>query len=663
MASELPVGVSRPVRRRRLGLMAAAALTTFAAFMAAGIARRGADERNLRQWTDEQAVPTVRVLLPNPGAGSEPLDLPARMDAYSSAPIYARVSGYLKSWTRDIGADVKAGDLLGVIDTPDLDQQLLQAEANVAGANANANLAATTAQRSRILAATRAVSQQTADQDDTNRATQSAQLAAAKANLQLLEVQKSYARIVAPFDGRVTARNIDVGALITAGSGNLTALFQISDTSKLRIYVRVPQTYSPLIHLGDEALLRVPEYPGENFGARVVANARAIDPNSDTTLIQLLVDNRDGRLLPGSYAHLRFNLPVSPTGLRVPAEALIFNNNGPRVAALDANDRILFKRVTILRDDGNTVVLSSGLTPADHIIIGPPDGLSEGDRVHVVRDSETGKVAEERSHKRFRFRPWGGGVGKRLRVGQDLISTPKIFLKEQVMTDVPYRTALIVGAGAGISGSLARRLGALGVKVGLAARNIEKLTPICEGIGATAFQADASQADSVAALFETVDRRLGAPDIVVFNASARLRGPLADLDPAAVENAIRTTAFGGFLVTQQAARRMIPHGCGTILLTGASASVKGFSHSAAFAMGKFALRGLAQSAARELGPKGIHVVHFIIDGAVRSVPDPIDKPDSTLDPDAIAQTYIDILFQPRSAWSQEVDLRPWGESF
>jgi len=233
------------------------------------------------------------------------------------------------------------------------------------------------------------------------------------------------------------------------------------------------------------------------------------------------------------------------------------------------------------------------------------------------------------------------------------------------MADIPYRTALIVGAGSGISASLARGLAAAGLKVGLAARNIEKLAPLAAAIGAERFNADASDPAAVAQLFEDADARLGAPDVVLYNASARAHGPIAEIDPEAVRKAVEISAFGGFLVIQQAARRMIPKGHGAILLTGASASVKGYPLSAAFAMGKFALRGLAQSTARELGPKGIHVAHFVIDGGVRSArrPDPANRPDSTLDPDGIAQTYIEILRQPRSAWSLEVELRPWVETF
>jgi len=233
------------------------------------------------------------------------------------------------------------------------------------------------------------------------------------------------------------------------------------------------------------------------------------------------------------------------------------------------------------------------------------------------------------------------------------------------MPDFPYRNALIVGAGPGISASLARRLSGLGVKIALAARNVQKLGPLLQDTGAQAFAADASDPESVAGLFERVTDGIGEPEIVVYNAATRARGPLAELDPDAVQKALTTTAFGGFLVTQQAARHMLPRGRGAILFTGATASIKGFAQSAAFAMGKFALRGLAQSAARELGPKGIHVAHFIIDGAVRSAqrPEPVDKPDGMLDPDAIAQAYIDVLRQPRSAWSQEVELRPWLEHF
>jgi NAD(P)-dependent dehydrogenase (short-subunit alcohol dehydrogenase family) len=230
------------------------------------------------------------------------------------------------------------------------------------------------------------------------------------------------------------------------------------------------------------------------------------------------------------------------------------------------------------------------------------------------------------------------------------------------MTTFPYHSALIIGTGPGISASLARRLSAAGVKVGLAARDVAKLAPLAAETGAATFAVDASDPAAVRRLFEDVDARLGQPDIVAYNASGRLRGPIVELDSAAVAQALAVTAFGAFLAVQQAASRMVPRGRGAILLTGATAGIKGFALSAPFAMGKFALRGLAQSAARELGPKGIHVAHFVIDGGVRSSARP-DAGDNTLDPDAIAQTYLDVLRQPRSAWSLEVELRPWVEPF
>jgi NAD(P)-dependent dehydrogenase (short-subunit alcohol dehydrogenase family) len=233
------------------------------------------------------------------------------------------------------------------------------------------------------------------------------------------------------------------------------------------------------------------------------------------------------------------------------------------------------------------------------------------------------------------------------------------------MASIPYRTALIVGAGPGISASLARQLAAEGLSVALAARDTAKLADIVRETGATAFAVDATDPAAVAALFQSVDERLGEPDVVIYNASARVPGPVAELDPEAVRQSLQVSAFGGFLAVQQAAKRMVPRGQGAILLTGASASVKGYARSAAFAMGKFALRGLAQSAARELGPRGVHVAHFNIDGGVRSArrPDPTERPDSTLSPDGIAQTYLDVLRQPRNAWSLEVELRPWVETF
>ena len=243
------------------------------------------------------------------------------------------------------------------------------------------------------------------------------------------------------------------------------------------------------------------------------------------------------------------------------------------------------------------------------------------------------------------------------------------------MSAIPYKTALIVGTGAGLSASLTRALTQAGLRVMVAARDIEKLESLCAQTGASAFTVDATDAPQVQRLFNDVESEAGAPEVVVYNASGRLRGAFVELAPAEVERAISVSAFGGFLIAQQAARRMLPKRSGAILFTGASASIKGYAQSAPFAMGKFALRGLAQSLARELSPQGIHVAHFVIDGAIRraangraangnpGLSEPPGSPDSMLDPDAIAASYLDILRQPRNAWTWELELRPWVEKF
>jgi NAD(P)-dependent dehydrogenase (short-subunit alcohol dehydrogenase family) len=228
-----------------------------------------------------------------------------------------------------------------------------------------------------------------------------------------------------------------------------------------------------------------------------------------------------------------------------------------------------------------------------------------------------------------------------------------------------FKSALIVGTGPGLSASLARLFAREGLKVSLAARSTDKLAALAQETGAMVHRCNAADAGDVAALFAAVEAKAGAPDVVVYNASSRVRGPLVDLPPDDVKRAIEISAFGAFLVSQQAARRMLPKKHGAIFLSGATAGVKGFALSATFAMGKFALRGLAQSMARELGPQGIHVAHFVIDGGIRSAarPVPADAPDSLLDPDAIAETYWHTLMQHRSAWSFEVEVRPWVERF
>ena len=270
-------------------------------------------------------------------------------------------------------------------------------------------------------------------------------------------------------------------------------------------------------------------------------------------------------------------------------------------------------------------------------------------------------------------RPHPGDMTTPLRVPRAWSSRPDVALVpgdgskvgDVEMADIRDEVALIVGAGDGLSASIARKLAARGGRVVLAARNADKLASLAESISALALRCDASRHEDVTRMFTEVSDALGPPGIVVYNASGRTRGPVADLDPAEVERTLAATAFGGFLVGQQAARVMLARGSGVIVFTGASASVKGFAQSAPFAMGKFALRGLAQSMARELGPRGIHVAHVIVDGAIRSARnhEPADAPDSRLDPDAIADMYLFLMDQPRSAWTHELEVRPWVERF
>src|ERR1700747_217441 len=233
------------------------------------------------------------------------------------------------------------------------------------------------------------------------------------------------------------------------------------------------------------------------------------------------------------------------------------------------------------------------------------------------------------------------------------------------MTETPYRTALIVGVGGGLSASVARAFARAGMKIALASRRVADLAPLAKEVGGEAFACDATKRGDVVHLFGAVERAFGAPGVVVYNASYRTRGAFTELDPADVEKTLAVSAFGGFLVAQEAAKRMLPKKHGAILFTGASASVKGYPHSAPFAMGKFALRGLAQSMARELAAQGIHIGHFVIDGGIRNPGrvEPADRPDSMLNPDAIAASYLSVLRQPRSAWTWEIELRPWVERF
>lgn len=395
MSSEATIhSAGKPSKRglRLTGLIVAIVLIVIVVI---GLVTRATQASSLKTWTNEQAIPTVSVIAPEPGKSGPVLDLPGRLEAYIRAPIYAQVSGYLKDWKSDIGAPVKSGQLLGNIDTPELDQQLLQARADLASAQANATLAGITAKRWQAMLGSDSVAQQDVDQRTGDYAAKVALVNAAKANVDRLTATKAFARIVAPFDGVVTARDTDVGALINAGGGTAPELFEVSDIHKLRVYVQVPQTYGPSIHVGSSAALVVPEYPGRDFHAQVIATSDAVSATSGTTLVQLLVDNADSTLMPGSFAHVHFNLPVDATALRVPASALIFDNAGMRVATLGSGDKVAFKKVSILYDYGKTIEIGSGLSRGDRVIDSPPDGIKDGDQVKVASNDATAKPHEK----------------------------------------------------------------------------------------------------------------------------------------------------------------------------------------------------------------------------------------------------------------------------
>jgi RND family efflux transporter MFP subunit len=387
--------VSRtPISRRKLVLTAVAGMAVAAALVVSGVALRMTDARSLRTWTDTQAVPTVGVIKPTATPNGPILELPSRLEAFSRAPIFARVNGYLKSWSVDIGTPVKSGQFLAEIETPELDQQLLQARADLVTAQANYDLSATTAKRWQALVDTDSVSRQEVDDRMGDFAAKKATVAAARANVERLVAMKGFQRIVAPFDGVITSRDTDVGALINAGSGGVgQQLFTVSYVKQLRLYVQVPQNYTPLVKVGTTATLVVPEHPGEQFNARVIASAESVDVNSGTTLVQLLVDNSDGRLLPGGYASLQFRLPVQANAVQVAATALVFDSRGLMVATLSADNHVVFRQVTISRDLGDVVEIGSGLSAADRVIDTPPDGLADGDAVRVVTAAAAARPA------------------------------------------------------------------------------------------------------------------------------------------------------------------------------------------------------------------------------------------------------------------------------
>jgi multidrug efflux system membrane fusion protein len=368
-------------RGRMVALISVVVAGGLAAF---GIWSRSDTVASLKQEADDTAIPRVQVVSPKLGPPHSTLTLPGNIDAWYEAPIYAQVSGYLQSWTADIGTQVKAGQLLATISTPNLDQQLAQAQANLVSAMSNEQIAATTAARWNKMRVGDAVSQQDADQKNADYAAAHAATSAAQAAVNGFQAQEGFKRIVAPFDGIVTQRNTDIGALISTGTPSQIPLFVVDDESRLRIYVSVPEAYAAEVQQSKTASFTVPDYPSRTFQAALASTAGAIAPASGTLLVQFQVDNATGQLQAGDYAQVTITLPLEDQALSLPSSALMFRDNGMQVATLGPNNRVVIKPITIGRDLGNVVQIATGITKDDKIINNPPDSLAQGDQVNVA---------------------------------------------------------------------------------------------------------------------------------------------------------------------------------------------------------------------------------------------------------------------------------------
>jgi RND family efflux transporter MFP subunit len=383
--SEVHAELNREERKpvkvgRALLLLAVAAI----ALAYSGIAGRHRDDEKLNQWTQERAVPPVAVVTLQRGGKTRELVLPGNVDAFYTASIHSQVMGYVQEWRKDIGAQVHQGDVLAVINTPELDERIAVAQSELAKAKANLALAKVTATRWNSLRASAAVSQQAADEKDSDQRAQAAQVDAAASNVDRLKALKAFANIVAPFDGVVTARNVDVGSLVKAGENDGQPLFTVADIHQMRVYVPVPETYAAQLQDGMKATLELPEYPDRTFEATIATTSHAIDPKSRSLLVELLADNRDGLLAPGAFARIHFVLPPDANAFRVPASAIMFRNNAAQVA-IAVDNRIALKKVHILRDLGTEVEIAAGLGQDERIVINPPDSISDGEQVRVTQ--------------------------------------------------------------------------------------------------------------------------------------------------------------------------------------------------------------------------------------------------------------------------------------
>jgi RND family efflux transporter MFP subunit len=370
--------------RKSLLTAAAAAVLMAGIVLSYGFIGRAQSKQEVVDWTNTHAIPTVALAGLIPGSAHQTLTLPGNIQPFNRAAIFARVNGYVKSWDHDIGSPVKAGQVLASIDAPDLDQQLGQAKATLASVRANHQIASLTANRNNILLQKQIVAQQLADQTDADAKAKEAVVDANEANVRQLEAMQSFKTLAAPFDGVVTARNVELGMLINSG-GSGQPLFEVSDLHRVRIYVQVPQSFTAGLTVGMKATFEMPQYPGARFEAMLSHISKSINQNSHSMQVELQADNAAGKFFGGSYCNVHFEIPTDAHLVKVPSTALITGNQGTQIATLDSNDKVVLRSVQLGRDLGNSVEVVAGLSPADRIINNPPETLAAGDAVRVAQ--------------------------------------------------------------------------------------------------------------------------------------------------------------------------------------------------------------------------------------------------------------------------------------
>jgi RND family efflux transporter MFP subunit len=379
----------KPPSRRSLLTAATAAVLLAGVVVGYGFTDRAQSKQEVIEWTATQAIPTVALAPLIPGSATQKLTLPGNIQPFNRAAIYARVNGYVKGWDHDIGSSVKAGQVLATIDAPDLDQQLSQAKATLASVKANEQIATLTANRNNILLKKQIVAQQLADQTTADAVAKEAVVDANEANVRQLEAMQSFKTLAAPFDGVVTARNVELGMLISSG-GSGQALFEVSDLHRVRIYVQVPQSFSAGLAPGMKATFELPQYPGVQFDATLSHISKAINATSHSMQVELQADNAAGKFFGGSYCNVHFEIPTDGNLVKIPSTALMTGNHGTQVATLDGNDKVVLKSVQLGRDLGDSVEVIAGLSPSDRIINSPPETLAAGDTVRVAAATPQG---------------------------------------------------------------------------------------------------------------------------------------------------------------------------------------------------------------------------------------------------------------------------------